>query len=341
VSHNYFVSSGKVAMVSGWKTSLKESLECEAGVEKARVLTEKELASDPPFEPDDVDAPPKKRMVRKKTKTSSPTKTKISSNPVIPKPAIYTDPEQAMKSTDFLCSVLRRDNIKFLHSVDIRTAEQLIEADKTIDSPLIKELVKHRTELTGTQAQMPTCVRLMYDWTQRVKGKIEEIEGGAEKTALLIGKKRGPKPKNLNDDVVPKPSGGTIHDLNALQTLSAAAQTFLKSIGITTTEQILSRKSSSISNAYIDWRAENNIPPLKGYGSIATVSGWKTQVRKFLSEHGVDISSIEVPRVESPPVPEPTETPLSVQERVEYSTHPNLLLGLSSHSFDVANSRGA
>ena len=181
--------SGKVAMVSGWKTSLKDSMDVEKG--RGRVLTEAELLQVPPKGPDEEEGEAEETEPEQET-----TKKKVSKKSKAIKPVMYTSGQSALHSGAFLASVLRGENVKFLNSINIFNSEQLIECDKQPKSSAILELMKFRTEATNVQAQPATCVRLMYDWTQRIKTKLEEIQSD---TVTSLAKKRGPKAKESGE----------------------------------------------------------------------------------------------------------------------------------------------
>lgn len=290
--------SGKVAMVSGWKTSLKEALDVEKG--KGRVLSEVELLKLPPGSKEDeavqiVEIVPEKEKKKKKTPKKQP-------KPA-PVPITYKSGQAALRSKTFFASALRPENIKFLSSAGIETAEQLIECDKQQSSTVVQELMKFRSKITGVDAQSATCVRLIYDWTQRVKAKLEAIESD---TVKALAKKRGPRTTKDEADQVksngeagkaskpsrPKGPGKPLKD--PIEALSSNTRSFLASIDIYDGETFLRTKTSLISKTYIDWREVEKMSMLKGYGAIATVSGWKAQVRKSAADAGMhDLASTE------------------------------------------------
>jgi hypothetical protein len=292
--------SGKVAMVSGWKTMLKEALDVERGT--GRVLTEAELLQIPPPGPEEevleVQSVVPKIEVKEKKKKA----VKKPSKP--PTPVTYESGHSALQSEEFLASILRPENIKFLQSTGITNAEHLIACEKQQTSPIIVELMAFRTDATGMQAQAPTCVRLMYDWTQRVKNRLEEIQSD---TVKLLAKKRGPRQKEESDlqtgepviAVAKKPSkprqrGPTKLLKEPMAALSANTRSFLKTMGIEEAHSFLQTKTSVIASNYIAWRETANMATLKGYGAIATVSGWKAQVRKAALDTGkVELAASE------------------------------------------------
>lgn len=225
--------------------------------------------------------------------------------------------------------------------------------------------MKFRTEATGVPAQAPTCVRLMYDWTQRVKNKIEEIQSD---TVKPLAKKRGPRQKDEGEPqppseaiepvviVVPvkkQPSkpprsrGVTKFLKDPMGALSANTRTFLKSINIADSETFLQTKTSIIASTYIAWRAKENMATLKGYGAIATVSGWKAQVRKAGSDPGrQDLTAKEpvarqkVAPIEDTSAVENTKPSTLDQLRVIPKAFPCLLFGMQERRFYMQGPTG-
>lgn len=49
----------------------------------------------------------------------------------------------------------------------------------------------------------------------------------------------------------------------------------------------MSSRTTDLSAAFVNWRAEHDMTVLKGLGAIASVSGWKAQVRKVARERGL------------------------------------------------------
>lgn len=312
--------SGKVAMISGWKTAVKESLEIER--DEGRVLSDEEQMKELPADPMEALVPDKnKKLSRKPGKEF--------------KAALYKDAEVALRSPDFLSSVLKSDNTFFLGSVGITTAEQLIDVEKHIDSDITVSLMKFRTELTKIPAHASTCVRLLYDWTQRVRAKLEEIQTDSSKDEITKksdpkhniqnkeidsnetksfdskAKKhdseiKGPPAKNLdsemkdppaktrkkkdaserNTTVTKKSKKNIVIHQNPMDSLSASARRFFDTTSIKTAHDLLSTKTTPTAMAYAKWREIEGLPFLRGDGSIATISSWKAQVRKMAKALG-------------------------------------------------------
>ncbi|KAL3941942.1 MAG: hypothetical protein SGARI_000431, partial [Bacillariaceae sp.] len=88
---------------------------------------------------------------------------------------------------------------------------------------------------------------------------------------------KAPKRRGRPSKKKSKSLGGNGED--PIQALSANALAFLESIGVTTGEDFLGAQSTQLGNDLIAWRKKQKMPPLKGGGHIATISGWKTIVR--------------------------------------------------------------
>eukprot|EP00977_Amphora_coffeiformis_P008882 scaffold2013_cov139-Amphora_coffeaeformis.AAC.2 len=67
---------------------------------------------------------------------------------------------------------------------------------------------------------------------------------------------------------------------NPWDVLSAQSQEFLKSIGIHDADGFMEMRTTDISAKYVKWRRKKQLPKLKSNGEVATVSAWKTAVRK-------------------------------------------------------------
>ena len=81
-----------------------------------------------------------------------------------------------------------------------------------------------------------------------------------------------------------------------IEGLSSTAREFLASVDITSAEALLGTRTSDLAEDLIKWRVRQGMPPLKGTGSIATISAWKTQCRKNedAKQEGMDVKSTPV-----------------------------------------------
>lgn len=263
--------TGKVAMISGWKTLVKEARDVEASpghrLTSFDLLKEVEGDSIPPS----VEKKPK--LEKPKTVKASPTKSKQSGQH-----SLYG--EAALKSETFLATVFKEDNIDLLASQGIFTAQDLLDADKRPNSPLIMAIIQMRKDSDGGGSVEPSsCVRLIYDWCHRVRQRLEEIE-----------KTPGNNPPGREKPVGPKFASNVISPrknvVDPFDALSHSSKVFLATMGIKTAEAFLASKTTEVANEFIKYREENNMPALKGLGAVASVSGWKALVRKAAKDSG-------------------------------------------------------
>lgn len=129
-----------------------------------------------------------------------------------------------------------------------------------------------------------------------------------------------------------------------MDALSSTTRVFLESIGIDSADHFLGTKTSSISRQYIEWRDQEQMPPLKGYGAIATVSGWKAQIRKAATDAGnFDLAAVAPEdryTKSTSPTPPPTQQEVEFSLPAEvgknlYCRHNQLLLGLPARTFSL------
>jgi hypothetical protein len=231
-----------------------------------------------------------------------------------------------------------------------------LDADKKPDSPLIQTVIKMRSDsLTFVGSIQPnSCVRLIYDWCTRVQKKLDEIEcgkhiGGKAKTlskpvAKASSKasskqKSTEKPEKKSSSGPPRKGHKTPWDA-----LSTSTVTFLTTMGISTSEQFLQTRTTDIANAFIAWREAHAMEVLKGLGATASVSGWKSQVRRAARSIGqAEIAALNpYASGSAPPVPIIVSTSSkSHLERplIREMTEKGLLQGLPRRKFAVRRSK--
>jgi hypothetical protein len=90
------------------------------------------------------------------------------------------------------------------------------------------------------------------------------------------------------DATAPRPSRQELLQKDIFYSLSAGTQTFLNSLGIATAEAFMHSRTTDLSSAFVEWRATKGMTVLKGLGAIASVSGWKAQVRRLAKERGLE-----------------------------------------------------
>ena len=88
---------------------------------------------------------------------------------------------------------------------------------------------------------------------------------------------------------------------NPFDALVPQARDFLESIEMTNPEDFVNSVTSEIAELYGPWRAQQGLPVLKGSGNGATISAWKTTVRKATRGY-------QDPVLEAKEVPQPKAT---------------------------------
>eukprot|EP00934_Nitzschia_sp_Nitz4_P002889 Nitzschia sp. Nitz4//scaffold40_size135432//24310//29965//NITZ4_003232-RA/size135432-processed-gene-0.58-mRNA-1//-1//CDS//3329551183//2879//frame0 len=298
--------TGKVAVISAWKTSVKEARDLEAN--PGRVLEDIDLLK--AVEPDiSVSLPPPVDKRPKVEKPAAPVPRPGSHVPK-PKPEFGPNAIAALTSESFLETVFRGENIEFLHSHDIRTAQGLLDADKRPRSKLVTSIINSRKESDGGGSLEPaSCVRLLYDWCARVRQKLAEtdkVSNSVDDESVKSAPSVRSLPQGTVSAIVLTPGGR-----DPIEALSHTSKSFLmESLGISTAHTFLNTKTTTIANAFIKFRESRNMAPLKGLGAVASVSGWKAVVRKAVKEaeqgKGVQVtparknSGVRVPPKESP-----------------------------------------
>lgn len=251
------------------------------------------------------------------------------------------------------------------------------------DCPMWKGMTFHSllSHFVPTHVYLSLCIhsnrRLLYDWTQRVKNKVQESQGNF---VQLLAKKRGPRRPN-EDDSAATENGSVIAAVaaatrvaggigkarqiskprrrvvamkptdNPMAILSSNTRIFMRAAGFITAEQVMSTKSTTIAKLYINWRAKENMSVLKGMGAIATVSGWKAMIRKFAMETGnlelaktapQDKWSKESDGKPSVAVKDAiaASSKTAIQNQL-FTTHPGILCGLPIRRFVVRSPKGA
>lgn len=76
-------------------------------------------------------------------------------------------------------------------------------------------------------------------------------------------------------------------DVDPLEFLSEKAKLFLQSIGIKSASDFMSMRTTDIASKFASWREKKGICELKGNGSIASVSGWKSIVKEMARKMGL------------------------------------------------------
>ena len=260
--------SGKVAMISAWKAQLRDEIDITES--KGKIVSEedlkKEVEATLPSTPQDT----KKRKVEASEESSK----KKPAKEAEPK---YFTPEarEALDSEEFFFSVFGDDsnNMEIFKAVGIKTARNLIDADKGQNSDFLKAVLATKSGQNEGKVQASSCIRLLYNWAAKVKSKLDDIETGKK---IEPNKDASPKVEK-KDRPVPRDRKSISGD--PFDALSSSSKEFLATMNISTASQFLAARTTDIANAFIKWREDRNMPALKGLGAVASVSGWKKLVR--------------------------------------------------------------
>jgi hypothetical protein len=284
--------TGKVAMISSWKTLVKEAMDLEK--ERGRVLKNADLlktveAGSQPVTSKSSDAP--KTPTSKKAQPAKPTKKSPEVKVARDVPVQLVTPPKvraALVSKEFLVDVFKKkETTNVLASVGITTAQELLAADRGPNSQMVQAIIKMRKDFSGVGSIEPdSCVRLVYDWCRRVKAKLAEIEKPPtqESKKSKVGQTRKENAGQIG--VQKKVEKGSRKFADPFDALSVMAKTFLGSIDVKDAESFLAAKTKYLADSFGKYRENNNMPPLKGLGNVASISGWKAIVRKAAEESG-------------------------------------------------------
>ena len=189
----------------------------------------------------------------------------------------------------FLQQILKPSQCKFLLSISINTADELIRADKTEQSNVVQELARWRRERGFREIGSSSLVRAVSQWTSKVQVELDAMEERQNQKERIDGiMKTSPrKKKKKARRKVPKKFDAE-SGVDPIEALSDKAKQFLRAEGITTAQQFLSRKTSDLTSAYIAWRERQGLNALKGYGAVSIMSGWKGTVRDTCKAIGKD-----------------------------------------------------
>lgn len=318
--------TGKVAMISGWKTNVKDELlitrEDGTFFHDVDLL---ELA-----EQDYGNAVDLKISKKKERNEAASGKSRT-----VEKPARV---KTALRSPQFFKTVLGHETSSILIATGVDTAEKLFDADKHTTGLLLQKLLEARKSPTSKTYLLSECTALLHGKLQELK----ESKNDAIQNKTTI-KSPGRPPF--------KPSGGnqrtridSSHRKDPIEALSATARAFLETQGIMLAKDFLTTRTTDIAVAFVPWREANNLPVLKGLGAIASVSGWKATVRKASAEMGFpeysDVAPKHMPRRTETKTPPPQTDFHPATAIIEPMSNPELLFGNCSSRLAVRCSKG-
>lgn len=282
--------SGKVAMISQWKAGAKEALEAER--HPGKILHDVDLEAIAAAEGPVIVEVKKDTKADRVTSSKPPAAKKkpVDSPQAIPA-AVPSVPSSTVKasireplkldrqfkftlhSPSFLKDSLGSVDCRFLESIGINTAADLFDTCKKDIAQLHKSLID-----TEQAKDSFACEVIIDAWCQRVNKELKFLQ---EKDRAARLPPTGPKAKS---GYVRRNPFRKLAD--PYEGLSAVTQRFLGTINITSAEQFLTSRTTDIATEFVQFRIKESMPELKGLGAIASVSGWKAQVRKFAKELG-------------------------------------------------------
>lgn len=299
--------SGKVAMISGWKANAKEAMECEA--HEGRIvdgknfeeLVEGSLESPPAKDPSQTSVTPKSAPQSKKAKLKSKPKSKTAT-PKIPPSNSFGDrqAQYALHTKLFLDDVLGSEVTQVLGAANIDTAARLFELNFDPGEELCKCMVDSKMAVDSKG-----CESLLRLWCERLRDELDKHKRARDETESMPSPKRprmrensmssvGSSISDRKPEVAPRASRFDRPPRDPYEALSAVTKRFLGSMGITTAEKFLTTRTTDIAQEFVQWRAREGMPELKGLGAIASVSGWKASIRKAAQDMGKkDVATLE------------------------------------------------
>lgn len=329
---------GKVAMISGWKAVAKEIIVMESGDGEVVPNLKLMASSDLYLEEDPRPKRPRTSESGKGGASTPPTRTQPSRTPsTAPKPSSgsgrrtsrgsSSKSDYDMHSKLFLEQVLGIEVTEFLALASIHTAAQLFESDETSDESILQAMVDAEEAKDIQSASV-----ILKAWVQKLKDNLTTPVPSKRK-----GRPQGKaiRPETLKDATDP-------YDL-----MSDVTKKFLATMDIHTAEKFLSTRTTEIAAEFVKFRKKHGMPELKGLGSIASVSGWKANCRRFARAMGrEDIASLEPAEKSSTTPKRPVPMKAAIIQSLENPipsapmTHPGVLFGKSRRMFAVQGESG-
>ena len=273
--------SGKVAMISAWKTQIKDELELENS--KRIVIPKEEIRKkiESISETTTLDKSSGQHDAQSKRRKVEQSKSKTGYKSL--------GAHEALNSINFFHSIFFEESKRAMfESVGIRTAQMLLDADRGKNSDLLKAVIKLKSdENKGKEIKISSCISLLYDWSSRVKKRINDLEkDGSDAVFKIVDRNRKSKGnRNLKK---------TSDSVNPFDALSTPSKEFLiAAMNIRTASEFLLARTTDIANAFIKWRGDKGMSALKGLGAVASISGWKKMVRVKAASLG-DLSLAEL-----------------------------------------------
>ena len=283
----------------------------------------------------DEEPPPKRSRLSDATK---PIKTKPAKVPPARTPASKsTTPKGASRKSPkweddldpkaFLGDTLGPEVADFLAKHSIVSASELFESESSNVEHLLKAMVE-----ADEAKDVESAALILKAWTDKLR---DRLSSSAKKKGRPQGK--AIRPSTLRDASDP-------YDL-----LSEVTRRFLASMDIHNAETFLTTRTTEIASEFVNFRKREGMPELKGLGSIASVSGWKANCRRFARAMGrEDIAVLEPADKDKSTTPSKRTTPMkaTIVRSSESSasssaiTMPGVLFGKSRRMFAVQGESG-
>jgi hypothetical protein len=263
--------SGKVAMISAWKTSVKEALDCEAlpgrVVDMSRTMKKVQVSPESLISPDlaTTNDPEIEKVDLSRDSQSSGNK----------------NVDDALHSNMFLDDVLGGEVSKMLQKAEIMTAAELFNLGTISTTTPLYHTLMDADIVDG----LTSCIALIDQWRKDLRQKLDEIGKTPAPTPSINSVQKRKAPVEISADTkdhietttTPSPVSSsaskvateTLHSLyvkdrstskDAISILSALSRTFLATIGIHTAHEFLSTRSTDIAVEFKDWRIAEGKP---------------------------------------------------------------------------------
>ena len=235
--------------------------------------------------------------------------------------------EYDLHSKLFLEQVLGIEVTQFLALVSIHTAAQLFESETKKDETLFRAMVD-----AEEAKDMKSAPVILKAWAQKLRENLE--------ISSPPKKKGRPQGKAIRAEILKDASDP--YDL-----MSDVTRKFLATMGIHTAEKFLSTRTTEIAAEFVKFRKKEGMAELKGLGSIASVSGWKANCRRFARAMGrEDLANLEPPEKPQSSAKRPVPMKAAIIQSIESPvpsitmTHPGVLFGKNRRMFAVQGESG-
>ena len=324
-------------MISGWKAVAKEIIVMESGDGEVIPNLKLMASSDLYLDEDPRPKRPRTSEAGSSKATPAPAKTPTPRTPAAAAPAPATSTsrrasrgnksEYDLHSKLFLEQILGIDVTQFLALASIHTAAQLFECETSNDETILQAMVD-----AEEAKDVKSATVILKVWTQKLRDNL-----AANPTPKKKGRPQGKaiKPETLRDASDP-------YDL-----MSDVTRKFLATMDIHDAEKFLSTRTTEIAAQFVKFRKKEGMAELKGLGSIASVSGWKANCRRFARAMArEDIANLEP--IEKTAASGKRQVPMkaAIMQSIESTapastmTLPGVLFGKSRRMFAVQGESG-